>query len=75
MTELERRGLYEIEENEGLERDRIYIRNIKNKIKQTFQNNIEEEYFEFMKCTDISEYSIESIKLLRMFVEFSKNRC
>ena len=75
MTEIERGDLTEIEDRENLQKDCEYIRNIKNNIKQTFKDNIEEDYFEFLKCVDISEYSIESIKLLRMFVDFEKNRC
>lgn len=75
MVEIEGRDLAEIIEQENLEKDCEYIRNTKNEIRNTFRNNIEEEYFEFMKCVDISQYSVESIKLLRMFVDFEKNRC
>lgn len=74
MTEIERRCWREIEDEENLKRDCEYIRRIKEDIKQTSQKCIEDDYFEFLKTIDVSNFLIESIKLLRMFTDFLMNR-
>lgn len=68
MIDIEGRCWQEINDSENLKRDCNALKNFKK------ENSIEKEYFEFMKCVNVKDYPIESVKLLRMFIEFVQHR-
>ena len=70
MAYIERRTLLEIVDDEELKRDCKALK----KFQKRYADNLEYDYFEFLKCVDINGYTVQSIKLLRMFIEFLKHR-
>ena len=63
--------LQEIEDREELEKDSMYIRNIKDNIKNTFISNYENLKKEYIKNTQLKP---SEILVINRFVEFLKNK-